>query len=734
LLEAELSRYKPKVLVAVGDEALKAVVPSLRSKHSTKRKVESIIGKYQGSILDSERPQGMKVVPMYHTAFIMRMNWEHYYIGIRWLKRVKAIEEGKIVRESDPTFITAPRIEQALGFLNSIQDNPDQEWWLDIETRGDTIDCFGLSVPGLFKDTAICIPIQTTTGPYWSPEEEAAIWKALGRAMERNGNLSNQNLMYDIDYLLDFGCEPSGLKFDPMAAQKFLYPEFEKGLGFTTALYTTIPYYKDDGKTWKKKVPNEKVWTYNCMDVWATPKVAMAIRKDLNEAGLMDVYEKRVQRFLPIALEMEKTRLKVNEEWHKKLGDILSDEILSTHSKLTDELGGFEVNVRSSAQVQKVLYDILRLPVKKKRGSQSITTGENIIKELRAENPQLKALNLILSERHLRKKKSDWIDMEFDPDYHIPSMPQVNATKTGRWAFNSSPKWRGGNIQTMPKVLRLMVEPPPGRVFVQPDLSQGEVRYVAAESRCMFLNNIFAAGGSVHKAFGKRFSGVEPKKDTLEYDAYKSTVHGYDYMMGAKRLAIETGISYQLAEQMYDTYGREVYEIERWWGRIKEEALRAGRLVTPLGRVRQCFAACAMVTNTGTLADEIWRDLVSWKPQATIPDVLNEGMWKVWEGLGDWVWFHQQGHDSYLASIPEGRLEDYIEFAKPAHRVPILIDKEVELIIPSEFSWGYLWGAMKSYKEGEKGVRNEWEDYVVREGVFALEGKGGIKERLYSLM
>lgn len=286
----------------------------------------------------------------------------------------------------------------------------------------------------------------------------------------------------------------------------------------------------------------------------------------------------------------------------------------------------------------------------------------------------------------------------------------------------------------MPKVLRLMVEPPPGRIFVQPDLSQGEVRYVAAESRCLFLNNIFAAGGSVHKAFGKRFSGVEPKKDSMEYDAYKSTVHGYDYKMGARRLAIETGISYQLAEQMYQAYGREVFEIERWWLRIKEEALKSGRLITPLGRVRQCFGACAMVANTGALADEIWRDLISWKPQATIPDILNEGMFRVWEQLGTWVWFHQQGHDSYLASIPEGRLMEYAEFAVSAHKVPIIVDGEVELTIPVEFSWGYLWGAAKPYKPGEQGTRQEWEDWVEKEKPYELEGKGGVKERLYSLM
>jgi len=139
-----------------------------------------------------------------------------------------------------------------------------------------------------------------------------------------------------------------------------------------------------------------------------------------------------------------------------------------------------------------------------------------------------------------------------------------------------------------------------------------------------------------------------------------------------------------------------------------------------------------MVTNTGALGDEIWRDLVSWKPQTTIPDILNEGMFRTWSEL-PWVRIHQQGHDSHLDSIEPTRLEEYFEKTQVFHRVPVLVDREVELVIPSEMAWGYLWGALVEYRPGDKGTYEEWLERATAAGYFQMEGKGGITDRLYAM-
>lgn len=733
LLIAELSKFTPKVFVAVGDESLRAVCPDIRG-----------ISKYRGSVLESSIVKGMKVVPIMHPAWIMRMNWEWYYVGIRDLKKVRSLLDGTYKPELEPTFIIKPTLQQSLEAIATIEQNPMAEWFLDIETRGDTITCFGLSIPTIKPNWAICIPIQTTTNAYWTAEEEQLIWKSLGEAFKLNSHCSNQNLAYDMDYMLDpYHIEPSGFDFDPMIAHKLCYPEFDKGLDFTTSIYTNIPYYKDEGKTWKQKVPDEKVWTYCCKDVWSTPKVSQAIKLELSSQGLHETYLKRAHRFIPIALEMQRNRLKINLSWKDKLSNLLESEKIKVHKELSSLVNIDEgnLNVKSSPQIAKILYEDLGLPIKKKRGSDKASTEENFLKELRSTVPDsstaFKVLNLILEERHLRTRQSNYINISLDPDNHWPYTVFINNDKTGRWESKSSPKWRGSKVTHIPKVLRLMFEPPSGRIFVQRDLSQAEARYVAAEAKCLFLNKTFkdfdtGVGSKIHKVVGKLIYGEEPKQDSMEYDTSKSIVHAYNYMTAAKRMAVEANINLKDAEKARNVYSLNVLEIPRWWDRIKDEATRIGYLTTPTGRKRQCFSACSMVTNTGALADEIWRDLVSWKPQTTIPDILNEGMFSTWSEL-PWVSIHQQGHDSHLDSIDPTRLEEYFTKTEAYHRVPILIDRQVELVIPSELSWGYLWGALKPYEAGDKGTYEEWLKYCEESKAFEVEGRGGIIDRLYAM-
>lgn len=732
LLTRELQHHTPNVFVACGDEALRAVCPENRG-----------ISKWRGSIIESSVIKGMKVIPIMHPSWIMKMNWEWYYIGIRDLKRVAAEAKSKarVLKEPEPKFIIGPKIGQALEWLDYIADHPNEEWCFDIETRGDTITCFAVSVESE-PESAICIPIHTTHGPYWTEAEEMAVWRGLDCAFVCNPNCLNQNLAYDIDYMLEpYGIEPSGYAFDTMIAHKLAFPEFDKGLDFTTSIYTYQEYYKDEGKTWKKSVPDQRVWVYNCKDVWITPKVAKAIRTSLREQGLERTYAERAHRFIPIALEMQRNRLRVNHDWHQKLAGWLEEERAKTHSELSRLTGIREenLNVKSSPQIAKILYEDLRLPVKRKRGSDKASTEETLLKELRATltkgSHAHTVINKIIEERHLRTRQSNYINVTLDPDGFWPFMVQINNDKTGRWESTRSPKWRGCKVGHIPKAMRLMFEPPEGRIFCQRDLSQAEARYVGAEARCLFLTQTFAdfdagRGPKIHKKVGKLCWGVEPKSDSIQYDASKRIVHAYDYMMGYKKLAITANLSEEEAKKVYGVYGSNVPEIPRWHTRIKDEATRNGYLLTPTGRRRQCFSACGMVTNTGALADEIWRDLVSWKPQTTIPDILNEGLFRTWENL-DYVRVHQQGHDSHLDSIPPEKLAEYYELTELYHRVPFIIDNEIEVVIPSEMQWGYLWGALKPYEPGDRGTREEWSAWCEKEKVF---DEATIKEKLYAIL
>jgi len=722
LLCAEVTRYRPNLLIAVGGEALKAFCPSAVG-----------ITKWQGSLLESSVIPGLKVLPIVHPAYIMRDNWEYYYITQTYLKRAFIESKSPRIVQEEPAnaFVTGPKLEEVLEWLHHVQ-NSKAPWYIDIETRGDTIMCFGLS-SAMRPHAAICVPIQTTTGPYWSVADEAAVWYALSVAMRDNHCLRNQNIVYDLDYLLDYGCEPSGVDFDPMIGMNVLWPEFPKGLDFTTSIFTRYPYYKDEGKTWGKKIPDQQVWTYNCKDQVTTPEVSEAVIRELKERKLFDLCQKRSTAFIPIVMEMMRNRLRLNRAWHTKLADILATERIAKHQQIMTTIGR-DINVKSSQQIQTLLYDELRLPVKYNHTTKQPTVDEYSLKELRAEtnNP---ILTLILEERHLRTKESNYINVTFDNDpdgdLYLGYMGNIGGTKTGRWSYNKSPKWRGSSPQTVSKIMRLMYAPPQNSVFWQRDLSQAEARIVAWLSNCRFLLDVFDSPIKIHKLVGSRIFKVPPDQiiaDSLEYDISKRVVHGYDYKMQSRKIAILANVPYVFADQAYNEYAKEVPEIDEWHLDVKNTAIKTGRLVTPTGRVRECFQAAGALANIGQLPDETWRDLISYVPQSTVPDVLNEGMATVWGQL-PWVRWHQQGHDSYLCSGPSDRTEEVYQVAEKAADVHFTI-RGRDCWIPGEFQWGYLWGAMLKYNPGEDTSREAWQSRCEAEGIF---DEANITKKLYSL-
>ena len=729
LLEAEVSQYNNyHLVVALGDEALYALT-GLRG-----------ITKWRGSILSCKFKPSLKVIPDVHPSYIMRDNWADYYIAIRnakkWKEEVKLPQ--RLLKEPPDVFIIKPRLDQALEWIEFIGKPPFAPWYLDVETVGDSLRCFGLSSDARPK-RAICIPLHTSTGPYWSVRDEATIWSRLSLAAGRNPLFRNQNCVYDLDYILDMGVEPSQIDFDPMVGMNVAYPEFPKGLDFTTSLFTYYEYYKDEGKTWKKKEPDEKVWTYNCKDMVATPKVSNGCVKDLKEKKLYDCYNQRSGRMLGIALEMQRNRLLLDRDWYQRFSELLEGEREETHRKLV-ALVGEDINVKSTPDVGRLLFDKLKLPTKFKRGSGGkITTDENAIKELRASYPDVPELNLILKERHLRTKLSNYINVKFDidadGDRYLPYMGVVGGAKTGRWAFSKSPKWRGSSPQTIPKVMRLMYQPPLGSVFWQRDLSQAEARIVAWLAECRFLLDVFNSPIKIHKVVGGRIFKKPPNEiisDSMEYDISKRVVHAYNYMMQAKKLAVTANLPLPFAEWTLEEYGKQVPEIKEWHKKIKQTAITTGRLVTPMGRVRECFSAASAVTHTGQLPDEILRDLVSYIPQSTVPDLTNECMWKLWTAFPSVKW-HQQGHDSFLASGPHELTREFYEGAERFADIHFIINGR-DCHIPGEFQWGYRWGALLKYIPGEDTTFGAWERRANTEGYFELEGKNGIKEKLYSLL
>ena len=428
-------------------------------------------------------------------------------------------------------------------------------------------------------------------------------------------------------------------------------------------------------------------------------------------------------------------RLKLNRENYDLLAALLHEEVQKAHQKVVAQVGR-EINVGSSQQLNKLLYDELRLPRKRNRKTGKDTSDENALRELRVERPaQKELLNALIEEKHIRKKIEGYIEVEFDEDGYIPYAANPAGTETNRWAFNKSPRGRGFNAQTLPKSMRIMCDAPAGSVFICPDLPQADARIVAWDARCESLIRFFSdPTRHYHLENCLRLFRLPREevyapafKDDPRYVVGKAMGHAANYRMAAKRLAVELGIEVAEAKRLLGVYLHQLYpEIERWQFVIRERIRKDGGLRTPkpFERWRVFYKAWAELLLTGKLSAGSWNEGCAHIPQSTVADIVNVGMERLWKDV-DYARFHLHHHDSYLASVPGDFLGRACGAALDRLRVTLLIHDR-PLTMEPEMQVGTNYGQLVAWKGEETLGDLEWR---LREKMKIDEGK--LRKELY---
>lgn len=290
----------------------------------------------------------------------------------------------------------------------------------------------------------------------------------------------------------------------------------------------------------------------------------------------------------------------------------------------------------------------------------------------------------------------------------------LEITETFRWAMYKSPLGYGLNAQTLPKALRYYCTAPEGRIFVGGDLSQAEARVVAYLSKCPDLIKLFNdPKRHIHTENAIVVFGHAVEKDGPEYTLAKAVVHASNYGEGPFRFSTQAGIPVSFARKLLTNYHSKRPEIRIWHDWVWQEIKTKGRLVTPLGDERVFFEAIGAFSMTGKMADTHWKDAIAWVPQTTVPhitDIALLGM-KELRDEGMDLWFHHQGHDSFLCSVPCGNEQTFFDAVQPIFNRIKLRASGGEFVIPNEFTTGYNFGDMFGYS-GSTLSRLAWQEMV----------------------
>lgn len=235
-LRAEITACGPHLVIACGNTALWATLGVTN------------IGAVRGTVAHGVLCPGVKVLPTYHPAGVLR-NWSWRPIVLSdFIKAKREAKHPDIIRPERQVLVSPTLDEIRAWSDNALATGAALA--VDIETKAGMITTIGFAVS---RSDAISIPfwlpeeasLQSQGFNYWpDPKDEAAAWLLVRELLNSTLTKIFQNGMYDLQYLWKMGFRPRACLEDTMLSHHSLFPEMQKGLGFLGSIYT-------DESSWK---------------------------------------------------------------------------------------------------------------------------------------------------------------------------------------------------------------------------------------------------------------------------------------------------------------------------------------------------------------------------------------------------------------------------------------------------------------------------------------------------
>ena len=380
---------------------------------------------------------------------------------------------------------------------------------------------------------------------------------------------------------------------------------------------------------------------------------------------------------LPVLWRMERNGVLLDKAKLDAQSHELGKEILSLEQKAY-EAAGQPFNLGSPKQIQEILFERLKLPVKKKTPSGQPSTDEDSLGELALDHPLPK---LILEHRALSKLKSTYTDKL--PRSINPSTGRVHTTYSQITAVTGRLSSNEPNLQNIPirtaagRRIRECFIAPPGSKIVSADYSQVELRIMAHLSGDAALRQAFRDGEDVHRATAAEIFGVPLSQVDNDHRRVAKVINfGLIYGMSSFGVAQNLGIDRGTAQTYVERYFARFPGSKRYMDETRKRAKELGYVETVYGRrlwlpelksgapVRRQAAERAAINAPmqGTAADLIKLAMISvqrWLDESRLKTLLI-----------------MQVHDELVLEVPDS------ELPVVKARLPELMQSVAKLDVP----------------------------------------------------
>lgn len=353
------------------------------------------------------------------------------------------------------------------------------------------------------------------------------------------------------------------------------------------------------------------------MYAYSIGKIKNITSEKLKEVNSLDLFYNIDMPTVEVLSDMQWNGMYVDKEELEQFGKELTSK-LETITKIIYEMAGEEFNINSTKQLGEILFEKMKLPVIKKTKS-GYSTDVDVLEKLKKEDP---IIEQILEYRQLMKLNSTYVE-GLKPYINIKtnrihSFFHQTITATGRISSTEP------NLQNIPtrfelgKRVRKVFKPEKGKIYLDADYSQIELRVLASISGDEHMIEAFKEGKDIHKQAASKVFKTPIEEVTKEQRSNAKAVNfGIVYGISDFGLGEQLGIGRKKAKQYIEEYLEQYAGIKQFMENITEQAKEQGYVETLFHRrryipelksnnymVRQFGARAAMNTPIqGTAAD-----------------------------------------------------------------------------------------------------------------------------------
>ena len=413
--------------------------------------------------------------------------------------------------------------------------------------------------------------------------------------------------------------------------------------------------------------------------VWALQPV---LHEKMDAQAMLPLYTDVELPLCPVLARMEQAGFLVDRKALYDFGESLTSSIEQLQQSIW-ALAGEPFNIQSPKQLGSILFERLMLPAGKKTKT-GWSTNAAVLDKLRGKHP---IIEQILDYRTLTKLKSTYADgllKEISADGRIHTNFQMTVTATGRLSSTEP------NLQNIPvrrelgAQIRKMFVASPGKVLVDADYSQIELRLLAHIANDETMIAAFRSGEDIHAVTASQVFGVPLAEVTpLQRSHAKAVNFGIVYGISAFSLAQDIGVFQNEAKAYMDSYFAKYHGVRDYMTRVVEQAKADGYVTTLFGRRRDLPELKSSNFNLRSFGERV---ALNMPIQGTAADIIKAAMVRVDARMRA---EHLQArlllqvHDELIVECPAEEAEtvtailvDEMEHVVD-YRVPLLVDAKI---------------------------------------------------------